>query len=70
MFSHLQWEMHVANFEIWSLAYCCEIKKLDDIYGSVDHTCNLCSITSTIVYRNKDLASVVSVYTHAYVIAV
>ena len=70
MFSHPQWEMHVVIFEIWSLSYCCEIKKLDDIYGSVDHTCNLCSITSTIVYRNKDLASVVSVYTHAYVIAV
>ena len=41
------------------------------IYVSIDHTCiNYCWITYTIIHRNKGLASVVSVYTHGYVIAV
>ena len=41
------------------------------IYVSVDHTCrNFCCVTFTIIHRNKGLASVVSVCTHAYVVAV
>ena len=41
------------------------------IYVFVDHTCrNFCCVTFTIIHRNKGLASVVSVYTHGYVIAV
>ena len=41
------------------------------IYVFVDHACrNFCCVTFTFIHRNKGLASVVSVCTHAYVVAV